>query len=188
MTSAQVVEGRMNRSLRHKLWSPTLLPLSCRNNTVLFFSFVAITLLNVSLPQITFHSPTLNFEIFPLSLRRHYKIIQIVSALWLAIKPFYMSVCKHGFRSSFISYFIKETASRRGFLRLSRVLPTSRVFTSGYVNTETMIHFFNIPYTNGRTLHVASFSRRTARTGKKRKQGNEVVVLTKTLWNSSLIT
>ena len=28
--------------------------------------------------------------------------------LWLAIKPFYMSVCKHGFRSSFISYFIKE--------------------------------------------------------------------------------
>ena len=38
----------------------------------------------------------------------NYKIIQIVHALWLAIKPFYMSVCKHGFRSSFISYFIKE--------------------------------------------------------------------------------
>ena len=37
-----------------------------------------------------------------------YKIIQIVRALWLAIKPFYMSVCKHGFRSSFISCFIKE--------------------------------------------------------------------------------
>ena len=37
-----------------------------------------------------------------------YKIIQIVRALWLAIKPFYMSVYKHGFRSSFISYFIKE--------------------------------------------------------------------------------
>ena len=37
-----------------------------------------------------------------------YKIIQIVSALWLAIKPFYMSVCKHGFLSSFFSYFIKE--------------------------------------------------------------------------------
>ena len=56
-----------------------------------------------------------------------------------------MSVCKHGFRSFFISYFIKETiaASRRGFLRLSRVLPTSRVFTSGYVNTETILHFFN---------------------------------------------
>ena len=35
-----------------------------------------------------------------------YKIIQIVRTLWLAIKPFYMSVCKHGFRSSFISYFI----------------------------------------------------------------------------------
>ena len=32
-----------------------------------------------------------------------YKIIQIVSALWLAIKPFYMSVCKHSFRSSSIS-------------------------------------------------------------------------------------
>ena len=37
-----------------------------------------------------------------------YIIIQIVRALWLAIKPFYMRVCKHGFRSSFISYFIKE--------------------------------------------------------------------------------
>ena len=33
---------------------------------------------------------------------------KIVRALWLAIKPSYMSVCKHGFRSSFISYFIKE--------------------------------------------------------------------------------
>ena len=32
-------------------------------------------------------------------------------------------------------------ASRRGFLRLSRVLPTSRVFISGYVNTETILHF-----------------------------------------------
>ena len=68
-----------------------------------------------------------------------YKIIQIVSALWLAIKPFNMSVCKHGFRSSFISL-----ASRRGFLRLSRVLPTFRVFTSGYINTETILHFFNL--------------------------------------------
>ena len=37
-----------------------------------------------------------------------YKINQIVHALWLAMKPFYMSICKHGFRSSFISYFIKE--------------------------------------------------------------------------------
>ena len=36
----------------------------------------------------------------------------------------------------------KKFASRRGFLRLSRVLPTSRVFTSGYVNTETIFHFF----------------------------------------------
>ena len=25
---------------------------------------------------------------------------------------------------------------------LSRVLPTSQVFTSGYVNTETILHFF----------------------------------------------
>ena len=33
------------------------------------------------------------------ALRKHYKIIQIVRALWLAKKPFYMSVCKHGFRS-----------------------------------------------------------------------------------------
>ena len=38
----------------------------------------------------------------------HYKIIQIVRALWLAIKPFYMSVCKHGFRSSFISYLLDK--------------------------------------------------------------------------------
>ena len=38
----------------------------------------------------------------------YYKIIQIVCAPWLAIKPLYMSVCKHGFHSSFISYFIKE--------------------------------------------------------------------------------
>ena len=37
-----------------------------------------------------------------------YKIIQIVRALWLAIKASYMSVCKRDFRSSFISYFIKE--------------------------------------------------------------------------------
>ena len=37
-----------------------------------------------------------------------YKIIQVVRALLLAIEPFYMSVCKHGFRPSFISYFIKE--------------------------------------------------------------------------------
>ena len=63
-------------------------------------------------------------------------MIQIVRVLWLAIKPFYMSVYKHGFCSSFISYF--------GFLCLSHVLPTSRVFTSGYVNTETILHFFNI--------------------------------------------
>ena len=36
------------------------------------------------------------------------------------------------------------SASRRGFPRLSRVLPTSQVFTSGYVNTETILHFFNV--------------------------------------------
>ena len=35
------------------------------------------------------------------------------------------------------------SASRRSFPRLSSVLPTSRVFTSGYVNTETILHFFN---------------------------------------------
>ena len=44
------------------------------------------------------------FLLLPLNIK-FYKIIQIVRALWLAIKPFYMSVCKHGFRSSFISYF-----------------------------------------------------------------------------------
>ena len=108
-----------------------------------------------------------NWELFLFNIL--YKIIQIVHTLWLAIKPFYMSVCKHGFHSSFISYFLKEmwngfcvyiawckhlrgwentrqagnhSASHRGFLRLSRVLPTSCVFTSGYVNTETILHFF----------------------------------------------
>ena len=43
--------------------------------------------------------------------------MQIVRALWLAIKPFYMSVGEHGFCSSFISYFIKdklETTPLRG--------------------------------------------------------------------------
>ena len=30
---------------------------------------------------------------------------------------------------------------RSGFLHLSCVLPTSGVFTSGYVNTETILHF-----------------------------------------------
>ena len=40
--------------------------------------------------------------------------------------------------------FDKLETSRRGFLRLSRVLPTSQVFTSGYVNTETILHFFNM--------------------------------------------
>ena len=33
------------------------------------------------------------------SLIKLYKIIQIVSVLWLAIKPFYVSVCKHGFHT-----------------------------------------------------------------------------------------
>ena len=37
-----------------------------------------------------------------------------------------------------------NSTSRRGFLRLSRVLPTSRVFTSGYANTETILHFFSV--------------------------------------------
>ena len=36
---------------------------------------------------------------FCLSVTHFYKIIQIVRALWLAIKPFYMSVCKHGFHT-----------------------------------------------------------------------------------------
>ena len=49
-------------------------------------------------------------------------------------------ICKHGFHSSFIA----SLASRHGFLRLSCVLPTSRVFTSGYVNTETILHFFTL--------------------------------------------
>ena len=43
-----------------------------------------------------------------ISTMKFFKIIQIVRAFRLAIKPFYMSICKHGFCSSFISYFIKE--------------------------------------------------------------------------------
>ena len=43
---------------------------------------------------------------------------------------------------------LKTTASRCGFLRLSRVLPTSQVFTSGYVNTETILRFFIIKLVN----------------------------------------
>ena len=51
---------------------------------------------------------------------------------------------------------------RRGFLRLSSVLPTSRVFTSGYVNTETM-HFtflqYQPPYQpDDRILHISVIS------------------------------
>ena len=53
-------------------------------------------------PQINSHAK------IEIAIECNYKLIQIVHALWLAIKPFYMSVCKHGFRSSFISYFIKE--------------------------------------------------------------------------------
>ena len=49
---------------------------------------------------------------------------------------------------SFLTTCLQDNASRRGFLRLSRVLPTSRVFTSDYVNTETILHFFKIEYDN----------------------------------------
>ena len=42
------------------------------------------------------------------------------------------------------TFFVdNRVASRRGFLRLSLVLLTSHVFTSDYVNTETILHFFN---------------------------------------------
>ena len=86
-----------------------------------------------------------------------YKIIQIVRALWSAKKASYMSVCKRGFRSPFVSYFIKEMQNgfhvyiawckhlggwEKRFLHLSRVLPTSRMFTSGYANMETILHLF----------------------------------------------
>ena len=49
----------------------------------------------------------------------------------------YIMRCVGSFTSSLF-----KAASRRGFLRLSRVPPTSRVFTSGYVNTEIILHFF----------------------------------------------
>ena len=35
-----------------------------------------------------------------------------------------------------------ETTPLRGYLHLSCVLSTSCVFTSGYVNTETILHIF----------------------------------------------
>ena len=53
---------------------------------------------------------------------------------------------------SFLTTCLQDNASRRGFLRLSRVLPTSRVFTSDYVNTETILHFFKIEYDNRQKL------------------------------------
>ena len=37
-----------------------------------------------------------------------------------------------------------ETTPLRVVVSYARVLPTSRVFTSGYVNMETILHFFNI--------------------------------------------
>ena len=65
---------------------------------------------------------------------------------------FYLRVLKVSLTSDEISEepaarldkLINHSTSRRGFLRLSRVLPTSRVFTLGYVNTETILHFFNV--------------------------------------------
>ena len=63
----------------------------------------------ISRTKIIFQTGTLySHDINERFLFNYCNIIQIVRALWLAIKPFYMSVCKHGFRSSFISYFIKE--------------------------------------------------------------------------------
>ena len=56
----------------------------------------------------------------------------------------------NGFRVYIAGGWEETSASRRGFLRLSRVLPTSQVFTSGYVNTETILHFFyKITYERG---------------------------------------
>ena len=61
------------------------------------------------------------------------------------------------------------SASRRGFPRLSRVLPTSRVFTSGYVNTETILR--------ARSLVLTPYRENLETKGNK----VVVVVLTKTL-------
>ena len=70
-------------------------------NSMLQNFFFSNCLLNLSSTDVNLSSMDLNN--IPTE-RLIYKIIQIVRALWLAIKPFYMSVCKHGFRSSFISY------------------------------------------------------------------------------------
>ena len=43
--------------------------------------------------------------------------------------------------------------AQAAFLRLSRVLPTSRVFTSGYVNTETILNFFTSKFFKDYKLH-----------------------------------
>ena len=47
-----------------------------------------------------------------------------------------------------------HSASHSGFLLLSPVLPTSHVFTSGYVNTETILHFFIITFDSGNYLNM----------------------------------
>ena len=61
--------------------------------------------------------------------------------VWMNNTEYLEKTVRHAY---FYHRVFLENTSRRGFLRLSRVLPTSRVFTSGYVNTETILHFFNI--------------------------------------------
>ena len=73
-----------------------------------------------------------------------YKIIQIVCALWLAINHFTWAYVNTVFVP--LSLAGNHSASRCGFLRLSHVLLTSHVFTSGYVNTETILHFFTLTF------------------------------------------
>ena len=56
----------------------------------------------------------------------------------------YLIVCIRGLIELDKLLAARKVAPRRDFLRLSRVFPTSRVFTSGYVNKETILHFFII--------------------------------------------
>ena len=74
---------------------------------LLIFFFIIILSLYWTNSNTSRSGLNVTFHIFNM----FYKIIQIVCALWLAIKPFYMSVCKHAFHSSFISYFIKEISN-----------------------------------------------------------------------------
>ena len=78
-----------------------------------------------------------------------YKIIWIVRMLWLVEKPLYIRICKYVFHPLFphevnsLFFYIIRFAS--WYSALISCSPTSRVFKSVYVNTET-IYILNCVY------------------------------------------